>query len=67
MESKQLTEGKDEGFQHYTVNHCQHFKADDGTSTKEIEGVWSIVKLRVKSLRGVLYDNIKSILDKFTY
>lgn len=26
-----------------------------------------LVKLRVKSLRGVLHDNIKSILDQFTY
>lgn len=51
----------------YTVNLCQHFKADDGTSTKEIEGVWSLVKLKIKSMIGVLHDKIKSILDKFTY
>lgn len=31
---------KDESFQHYTVNNCQHLKADDGTCTYEIEGVW---------------------------
>lgn len=53
----------------YTVNHCQHFKADDDTSMKEIEGVWSLVKLKIKSMIhvGVLHDKIKSILDKFTY
>lgn len=51
----------------YTVNLCQQFKADDGRSTKEIEGVWSLVKLKIKSMIGVLHDKIKSILDKFTY
>lgn len=51
----------------YTVNHCQHFKADDDTSMKEIEGVWSLVKLKIKSMRGVLHEKIESKLDEFTY
>lgn len=59
---------KDESFQHYTVNNCQHLKADDGTCTYEIEGVWSLVKLlKIKSMKGVLHEKIESILDEFTY
>lgn len=50
---------KDEGFQHYTVNNCQHLKADDGICTYEIEGVWSFVKLKIKSMRGVLHEKIE--------
>lgn len=43
----------DEGFQHYTVNYCQHFKVDDGTCRYEIEEVWSLVKLKIKSMRCI--------------
>ena len=33
----------------------------------EIEGVWSLVKLRIKSMKGILHDKIEAILDEFTY
>lgn len=53
----------------YMVNYCQYFKVDDDISMKEIEGVWSFVKFKIKFMIyvGVLYDKIKLILDKFIY
>jgi hypothetical protein len=49
------------------VNHSENFKGPDGTCTNEIEGLWSMVKLRIKSMKGVLREKIETILDEFTY
>ena len=56
-----------EGYEHSTVNHSEHFKAEDGTCTNEIKGVWSLVKLKIKSMKGILHDKIESVLDEFTH
>ena len=32
-----------------------------------IEGVWSLVKLKIKSMKGLLHDKIGQLLDEFTY
>ena len=31
------------------------------------EGIWGLVKLKIKSMKGVFYDKISAILDEFTY
>ena len=56
-----------EGYLHKTVNHSVEFKGVDGTCTNEIEGLWSLVKLRIKAMKGILHDKIGSILDEFSY
>ena len=56
-----------QGYDHSTVNHSLEFKAEDGTCTNEIEGVWSLVKLKIKSMKGILHDKIGQLLDEFTY
>ena len=56
-----------EGFKHSVVNHSVEFKAEDGTCTNSIEGMWGLVKLKIKSMKGVLHDKISAILDEFTY
>ena len=58
---------KKEGYKHSIVNHSIEFKAEDGTCTNNIEGMWSLVKLKIKSMKGVLHDKISAILDEFTY
>ena len=32
------------GYEHFTVNHSEQFKAEDGTCTNSIEGRWNAVK-----------------------
>ena len=56
-----------EGYEHSTVNHSIEFKAKDGTCTNGIEGMWGLVKLKIKSMKGVLHDKIEAILDEITY
>ena len=56
-----------EGYVHNTVNHSVEFKADDGTCTNEIEGIWGLVKLKIKERKGILHENIPDLLDEFTY
>ncbi|VDI67222.1 Hypothetical predicted protein [Mytilus galloprovincialis] len=47
-----------EGFVHKTVNHSKEFKAQDGTCTNEIEGIWGLAKLKIKSMKGVRHERI---------
>ena len=58
---------EDEGYVHRTVNHKETFKADDGTCTKQIEGLWGLIKLKIKERKGVLHSKIDSVLDEFCY
>ena len=37
---------------HKTVKQSLHFKVDDGTCTNEVEGIWGIVKLKIKKERA---------------
>lgn len=56
-----------EGYVHKKVNHSEQFKADDGTCTNEIEGIWGLVKLKIKERKGIGHDKIPEILDEFSY
>ncbi|CAG2245204.1 unnamed protein product [Mytilus edulis] len=56
-----------EGFVHKTVNHSKEFKAQDGTCTNEIEGIWGLAKLKIKSMKGVRHERIGDILNEFCY
>lgn len=55
------------GYVHNTVNHSVEFKSEDGTCTNEIEGIWSLIKLKIKEKKGILHDKIPDILDEFSY
>ena len=56
-----------EGYLHKTVNHSQTFKAPDGTSTNEIEGIWGLIKLKIKERKGILHEKIPLLLDEYSY
>ena len=56
-----------EGFIHKTVNHSVQFKADDGTCTNEIEGIWGMAKLKIKERKGLRHEHIPALLDEFCY
>lgn len=57
----------DEGFIHKTVNHSEEFKAEDGTCTNEIEGIWGITKNKIKKMKGVRHERIGDLLHEFSY
>ena len=55
------------GYIHLSVNHSKNFvDPDSGAHTNTIEGVWALVKKKLKSMSGTLYKYIPSYLDEFT-
>lgn len=57
----------DEGYTHDTVNHSKEFKSSSGCCTNTIEGLWGLVKLKIKKMKGVLPHKLPQILDEFMY
>lgn len=57
----------DEGYQHATVNHTEEFRSESGVCTNNIEGIWSLAKLRIKKMKGVFPDKIELLLAEFMY
>ena len=56
------------GYIHVSVNHSKNFVyPDSGAHTNTIEGVWALVKKKLKWMCGTLYEYIPSYLDKFTW
>ena len=56
-----------EGFVHDTVNHIKEFKSSTGCCTNTIEGLWSLAKLRIKKMKGILPSRLPAIVDEFMY
>ena len=56
------------GYIHVSVNHSKNFvDPDSGAHTNTIEGVWALVKKKLKWMCGTLYEYIPSYLDEFTW
>jgi len=56
------------GYIHLSVNHSKNFvDPDSGAHTNTIEGVWALVKKKLKWMCGTLYEYIPSYLDEFTW
>ncbi len=56
-----------EGYIHKTVNHSVEFKAQDGTCTNEIEGIWGLTKNKIKKMKGIRHERIEDLLHEFSY
>jgi hypothetical protein len=56
-----------EGYNHLTINHSKEFKSDNGCCTNAIEGLWSLAKLKIKKMKGILPSKLPCILDEFMY
>ena len=55
------------GYIHLSVNHCKNFvDPDSGAHTNTIEGVWALIKKKLKWMCGTLSEYIPSYLDEFT-
>ena len=51
---------------HLSVNHSKNFvDPDSGAHTKTIEGVWALIKKKLKCMCGTLYKNIPGYLEEF--
>ena len=57
----------EEGYLHETVNHSEAFKSLTGYCTNTVEGLWSLAKLKIKKMRGVLHHRLPVLLDEFMY
>ena len=56
------------GYIHVSVNHSKNFvDPDSGAHTNTIEGIWALVKKKLKWMCGTLYEYIPSYLDEFTW
>ena len=56
------------GYIHVSVNHSKNFvDPNSGAHTNTIEGVWALVKKKLKWMSGTLYEYIPSYLDEFTW
>ena len=56
------------GYIHVSVNHSKNFvDPNSGAHTNTIEGVWALVKKKLKWMCGTLYEYIPSYLDEFTW
>ena len=53
---------------HVSVNYSKNFvDPDSGAHTNTVEGVWALVKKKLKWMCGTLYEYIPSYLDEFTW
>jgi len=56
------------GYKHGTVNHKNTFVSEEGVCTNTIEGIWGLVKGRIKAMHGIAkHRSTQDILDEFTY
>lgn len=56
------------GYDHATVNHSKEFVSPDGTCTNTIEGIWGLIKSRIKKMHGISNPNqTQDYLDEFVY
>ena len=57
----------EEGYLHETVNHSEAFKSPTGCCTNTVEGLWSLAKLKLKKMKGVLDHRLPALRDEFMY
>ena len=55
------------GYKHASVNHSKEFKPKDGVCTNTIEGLWGLVKNKIKVMHGIRQDRLDAYLDEFSY
>ena len=55
------------GYEHGVVNHSVEFKSADGVCTNTIEGLWGLVKGKIKSMKGIRHHRFGDVLDEFMY
>ena len=56
------------GYIHLSVNHSKNFvDPDSGAHTNTIEGLWALVKKKLKSMSGTLYEHLPSYFDEFMW
>ncbi|XP_078362352.1 uncharacterized protein LOC144646583 [Oculina patagonica] len=56
------------GYIHLSVNHSENFvDPDSGAHTNTIKGLWALVKKKLKSMSGTLYEHLPSYLDEFVW
>lgn len=59
---------KSYGYEHGAVNHTKEFVSADGVCTNTIEGVWGLVKSRIRKMHGIQNRaNTQDVLDEFVY
>lgn len=58
----------DEGYPHKMVNHeYEHVDQETGVHTNTIEGLWGVVKSKIKKLRGIHKHTLQYHLDEFVF
>lgn len=56
------------GYIHLLVNHFKNFvDSDNGVHTNTMEGVWALIKKKLRCMCGALCEYIPSYLDEFTW
>lgn len=56
------------GYDHATVNHTKEFVSPEGTCTNTIEGIWGLVKARIRKMHGIANRRqTQDVLDEFVY
>ena len=55
------------GYKHASVNHSKEFKSKDGVCTNTIEGLWGLMKNKIKVMHGIRQDRLDAYLDEFSY
>lgn len=59
---------KSYGYEHGTVNHTREFVSSEGVCTNTIEGIWGLVKSRIKKMHGITNrEHTQAVLDEFVY
>ena len=57
----------EEGYNHDKVNHTKEFVSETGCCTNTIEGLWGLVKGRIKKMKGVQAAKLPALLDEFMF
>lgn len=55
------------GYSHKVVNHSETFVTEDGVHTNTIEGLWGLIKLRIRSQKGVRGYLLTPFLHEFMF
>jgi len=55
------------GYKHDVVNHKLNFVSPTGVCTNTIEGLWSLVKYKIKMMKGLNRTQLSDFLQEFSY
>ena len=56
-----------QGYNDHVVNHSKEFVTPEGYNTNTIEGLWGLVKLRIRNQKGVQGHLLKKLLNEFMF